>query len=219
MPINPSLPHPFRALSLWFHARAQLTPKNLVRMTCRESFGERLSKVLDRIALMRFAQRQCICHRTDVGCGRLHPWLFRWQHRHSRHQRPGLRDTSLVSPDPAVRRERAEASRRRFDTFMTARGVPCFETGASGLCFGRHGGALAEDDLVGHYARTFDIIVLGRPGDESRRPTIEAALFESGRPVLLVPPTPPAALGITVLIAWNRSTETGPARQPWRCRS
>ncbi len=70
---------------------------------------------------------------------------------------------------------------------------------------------LAEDDFVGHYARAFDITVLGRPSDEPnepRLPTVEAALFESGRPVLLVPPTGPATLGTTVVIAWNRSTET-----------
>jgi nucleotide-binding universal stress UspA family protein len=113
--------------------------------------------------------------------------------------------------DPEVRRQRAEASRRLFETFMTAHRVPRSETGSSGLCFGWRGGDLAEDDFVGHYARAFDITVLGRPSDEPdhpRPPTVEAALFESGRPVLLVPPTPPSTLGTTVVIAWNRSTET-----------
>jgi nucleotide-binding universal stress UspA family protein len=37
--------------------------------------------------------------------------------------------------------------------------------------------------------------------------TLESALFESGRPVLIAPPTSPHALGDHVLIAWNRSTE------------
>jgi nucleotide-binding universal stress UspA family protein len=113
--------------------------------------------------------------------------------------------------DPEVRRQRADASRRRFETFMTAQGVPRSETGSSGLCFGWRGEDLAEDDFVGHYARAFDITVLGRPSDEPnelRPPTVEAALFESGLPVLLVPPTAPATLGTTVVIAWNRSTET-----------
>ncbi len=113
--------------------------------------------------------------------------------------------------DPEVRRQRAEASRRLFETFMTAQGVPHSEAGSLGLCFGWRGGDLAEDDFVGHYGRAFDITVLGRPSDEPnhpRPPTVEAALFESGRPVLLVPPTPPATLGTTVVIAWNRSTET-----------
>jgi hypothetical protein len=113
--------------------------------------------------------------------------------------------------DPEMQRQRAEASRRLFETFMTTHGVSRTDTGPSGLCFGWRGGDLAEDDFVGHYARAFDLIVLGQPSDQAnqpRPPTVEAALFESGRPVLLAPPTPPATLGTTVVIAWNRSTET-----------
>src|SRR5207244_11587917 len=37
--------------------------------------------------------------------------------------------------------------------------------------------------------------------------TLEAALFESGRPVLIAPPTPQPQMGANVLIAWNCSTE------------
>jgi nucleotide-binding universal stress UspA family protein len=32
-------------------------------------------------------------------------------------------------------------------------------------------------------------------------------LFESGRPVLIVPPTVPKTIGRNVLVSWNRSTE------------
>jgi nucleotide-binding universal stress UspA family protein len=113
--------------------------------------------------------------------------------------------------DPEVRRQRAETSRRLFETVMTAQGIPQAATVSSRLCFGWRGGDLADDDFVGHYGRAFDITVLGRPSEQAnhpRLPTIEAALFESGRPVLLVPPTPPSTLGTTVVIAWNRSTET-----------
>ena len=113
--------------------------------------------------------------------------------------------------DPEVRRQRADASRRLFETFMTAQQVPRLNAEAMGLSFGWRRSELEEDDFVGHYARSFDITVLGRPSDQPdhpRLPTIEAVLFESGRPVLLVPPTPPATLGTTVVIAWNRSTET-----------
>ena len=94
---------------------------------------------------------------------------------------------------------------------MAAQGVPRSDTAASGLCFGWRRGELEEDDFVGHYGRAFDITVLGRPSDQAnhpRPPTVEAALFESGRPVLIAPPTPPGTLGTTVVIAWNRSTET-----------
>ena len=65
-------------------------------------------------------------------------------------------------------------------------------------------------DFVGSYGRVFDIIVLARPGDEWQSPsmiTLESALFESGRPVLIAPPTSPRSLATNVLIAWNCSTE------------
>ncbi|MGC1776602.1 MAG: universal stress protein [Xanthobacteraceae bacterium] len=65
-------------------------------------------------------------------------------------------------------------------------------------------------DFVGSYGRVFDIIVLARPGDEWQSPsmiTLESALFESGRPVLIAPPASPRSLGTNVLVAWNNSTE------------
>jgi nucleotide-binding universal stress UspA family protein len=37
--------------------------------------------------------------------------------------------------------------------------------------------------------------------------TLESALFESGRPVLIAPPASPRSLATNILIAWNRSTE------------
>jgi nucleotide-binding universal stress UspA family protein len=37
--------------------------------------------------------------------------------------------------------------------------------------------------------------------------TLESALFESGRPVLIAPPNSPSTLATNVLIAWNCSTE------------
>jgi nucleotide-binding universal stress UspA family protein len=46
---------------------------------------------------------------------------------------------------------------------------------------------------------------------QPRTLTLEAALFESGRPILIAPPQPPPGLGNTVVIAWNGSTETARA--------
>jgi nucleotide-binding universal stress UspA family protein len=66
------------------------------------------------------------------------------------------------------------------------------------------------DTFVGSYGRVFDLIVLGRPGRAAQNPRmapLEAGLFESGRPVLIAPPTPPRKLGHNVLVAWNGSTE------------
>ncbi len=41
--------------------------------------------------------------------------------------------------------------------------------------------------------------------------TIEAGLFEAGRPILIAPPLPPQRIGENILIAWNCSTEQAKA--------
>ena len=64
---------------------------------------------------------------------------------------------------------------------------------------------------LGSWGRVFDLICLGRPTDDAVAPSmaaLETALFESGRPLLIAPPTKPATLGENILIAWNCSTET-----------
>ena len=86
---------------------------------------------------------------------------------------------------------------------MQEHGVPC----------GAHTAALSskwlEDAPEGDH-RLFDVIALGRPGHNpkgSRMGTLEAALFESGRPVLVAPPSPRPQMGTNALVAWNCSTE------------
>ncbi|MGQ7792889.1 universal stress protein [Faunimonas sp. B44] len=67
------------------------------------------------------------------------------------------------------------------------------------------------DTFVGSQARVFDITVVGRPGtnvNDARMATLEAALFDSGRPILIAPHHPPSRIGETIGIAWNRSPET-----------
>ena len=64
--------------------------------------------------------------------------------------------------DPGVRSARAEVSRRLFETFIAAKGVPQSDTGSSGLCSGWHRAELEDDDFVGHYGRAFNMILLGR---------------------------------------------------------
>jgi nucleotide-binding universal stress UspA family protein len=64
---------------------------------------------------------------------------------------------------------------------------------------------------LGGYGRLFDLIVVGRPGREADSPpmtTLETALFDTGRVLLIAPPEPPATLGTNVMIAWNGSSET-----------
>jgi nucleotide-binding universal stress UspA family protein len=68
-----------------------------------------------------------------------------------------------------------------------------------------------EDFIVGDYGRLFDLIILSRRpsrfgGDWTT--TMEAGLFESGRPVMLAPTEAPEKFGENVVVAWNGSTET-----------
>jgi nucleotide-binding universal stress UspA family protein len=106
--------------------------------------------------------------------------------------------------------EMAKQARSVFENFMTANGVTR-ANGNSAPSFGWLDAASDGDPFVGSYGRVFDLIVLGRPGASRwSRPsmtTIEAGLFESGRPVLIAPPSPPQRLGDKILIAWNGSTE------------
>ena len=88
--------------------------------------------------------------------------------------------------------EHAKQTRTLFETFMQEHGVP-----RGSPTTAPSSGWLEEapegDHFVGSHGRLFDVIVLGRPGRDlrgSRMTTLEAALFESGRPVLLAPPSP-----------------------------
>ena len=70
---------------------------------------------------------------------------------------------------------------------------------------------------MGSHGRPFDVIVLGRPGHDpkgSRMGTLEAALFESGRPVLVAPPSPrPHPCRVVVLTVEGGAAVPGPTGQ------
>lgn len=76
------------------------------------------------------------------------------------------------------------------------------------------GGERGPDiQAVGQLGRVFDLIVVARPANMSSNAgaLLETALFETGRPVVMVPPEVPPEIGSRVLIAWNRSSETARA--------
>ncbi len=70
-----------------------------------------------------------------------------------------------------------------------------------------------EGQLVGELGRIFDLTVVARRGPRgSSHDTVRAALFDTGRPMLLVPPEAPASVGErTVLLAWNASPQAARA--------
>ena len=71
-----------------------------------------------------------------------------------------------------------------------------------------------EEDVIASRGRLADLIIARRPeeGEEVTFPvTLEAALLDSGRPVLVVPPSEPVEFGSRIAIYWNGSPEAGKA--------
>jgi nucleotide-binding universal stress UspA family protein len=121
---------------------------------------------------------------------------------------------SWTMADQNTWKELADDAHRRFEAFMATQGVPEHMEGGTRLSYGFAGDRSFGDSQVASYARVFDMTVLGRPGadrGDPRMATAEAALFESGRPVILAPPIPPTTLGDTIVIAWNQSMESARA--------
>ena len=110
-------------------------------------------------------------------------------------------------------RRLAESAHKRFQTAIDARGLSVVDvtTPSQGLTAGWRETEGLEGQVVGDYGRLFDLIVIGR---NFGQPWIdwsvmcEAALFETGRPVLVSAADTPASVGERVVVAWNGSTET-----------
>ena len=106
--------------------------------------------------------------------------------------------------------EEAKRARQSFEAFMHENNVPRSTGTTVSLSFGWLGEVPAGESFVGSYGRVFDVIVMNRPDANSPAlygRAIESGLFESGRPILLSPPSPPRQLATNVLISWNCSAE------------
>ena len=117
---------------------------------------------------------------------------------------------SSLAISGAFDEDTARQANELFEASMQKHGVPRAQPGSAVYSYGWSRTEAADDAFLGSYGRVFDLIMLGRPGREPenpRMPPLEAALFESGRPVLIVPRTPPKSLGRNILVAWNGSTE------------
>jgi nucleotide-binding universal stress UspA family protein len=115
--------------------------------------------------------------------------------------------------DSATRTTRARAS---FETWRQRHDIPLAAPGvASGATASWREDVGAEDEVVGRRGRLADLIVVRQPASEGNIvPTVsfEAALLDTGRPVLAVPATGTGRMAEgPVLVAWNGSVESGRA--------
>ena len=71
----------------------------------------------------------------------------------------------------------------------------------------------AEPYWVAEYGRAADLLVIGRPGEDEglSLDTIEGALIDSGRPLLIPPATPLTALPEIIAIAWKATPQAARA--------
>jgi nucleotide-binding universal stress UspA family protein len=130
-----------------------------------------------------------------------------------------LPQIAVVGPDPVVTvaypkldqedRELAVASRRLFDAHFAGAGSS--PSGEPAPRTRWRPGDPIDDAMLGSMARVYDATVVGRPTGTAAGPrmtTLEAALFDSGRPILIAPPEAPGSMGERIVISWNCSTES-----------
>ncbi len=109
--------------------------------------------------------------------------------------------------------ERRDQARTLFDNFMARNNVPVTNATAApaqGVSAEWREESGRQNAVVGSLGRVFDLIVVERPAKLASlaEATLEDALFESGRPVLMAPPKALPTIGERIIIAWNGSTET-----------
>ena len=109
--------------------------------------------------------------------------------------------------------DRREQARTLFESFMRRNSITVTTPSAApgeGVSAEWREESGRQNAVVGSLGRVFDLIVVERPAKLASlaEATLEDALFESGRPVLMAPPVPPKTIGEHIVIAWNASTET-----------
>lgn len=116
-----------------------------------------------------------------------------------------------LETDAAGQEQKAWAN---FTRFCEASGLP---TGGSapgaGLCADMVVETGNEGSWVAEYGRFADLVVVGRKreGEDVALDVLEAALMDTGKPLLIAPEAPPAALLDTVVIAWKDTPEAARA--------
>lgn len=111
------------------------------------------------------------------------------------------------------RDEKQKLARQRFDTMLEERNIDYRELAlpaelpsaswevATGLA----------SEIVAMRGGAYDLVVVGRPVKDQTTVAelaAEAALFRTGRPVLISPPKTPRSIGEAVVIGWNRSASS-----------
>jgi len=124
--------------------------------------------------------------------------------------------TDRIRSHQRIAEKRSEEIRRVFDDLCAQHGVK-IATGKVPLkkvSAGWSADLGQTGDVVARHGRCSDLIVLTKPTLVSKMRSnihISAAIFETGRPVLVAPPTVSHSMGRKIAIAWNDSAEASRA--------
>lgn len=130
---------------------------------------------------------------------------------------PGSMVEQLIEDTEQKSAENARKTRQAFDQVCKAAGIKYAELpgrGTNALTAAWREEIGYEDQWLRIHGRVSDLIVLSRPSgdiDVGVRLSLEAALMDTGRPLLMVPEKFPAKIGNNIAIAWNGSTEAARA--------
>jgi nucleotide-binding universal stress UspA family protein len=129
----------------------------------------------------------------------------------------GLSESMRASVRNAALQQHAEATRALQQVVDKA----CVRNGVSMARRGQYAGKVSADwlvetgsqsELVAQLGRLADLIIVSRPERVSPPPrTIDAALRETGRPVLMLPSGSFDSIGDRIAIGWNGSKEAAQA--------
>lgn len=107
----------------------------------------------------------------------------------------------------------AQATARRIAELLDGAGIPLRDApngpGPTAEFTQQTG---SQSAWVAQHGRFADLVVMGRAGaEEGGAETLEAALMDTGRPLLIAPSAAPASLGRRVVIAWKDTPEAARA--------
>ena len=123
--------------------------------------------------------------------------------------------TDLINEMEEEAEQREQTAKQLFESFCRREGLSLAETpsGSPAPSAEWLRAIGSEPYCVTEYGRAVDLLVIGRPSDPQRAPsdTLEAALIDSGRPLLIPPSGPMAALPDTVVVAWKPTAEAARA--------
>jgi nucleotide-binding universal stress UspA family protein len=124
----------------------------------------------------------------------------------------------VIETIQAGAKKRAAEARRLYETHCVAAGLPLIEADATpapgrfDVMFSHVIGR--EPDEVTRRGRLSDLIVVAKPSPErngGNPSALEVAMFETGRPVLMVPPDLPETIAGKIAIAWDGGREAARA--------